>query len=69
MQSQGSDVVPDFRHEAAERSERMTAIVDICRRWNVGRISTPTAIEKIREVLEPVVVRVGGQTHTPEVQS
>ena len=63
------DIVPDFRHEAAERSERMEAIVEICRKWNVGRISTPTAIEKVREVLEPVVVRVGGPTHTPEVQS
>ena len=63
------DVVPDFRHEAAERSERMEAICDVCRKWNVGRISTPTAIEKVREILEPVVVRVGGHTHTPEVQS
>lgn len=63
-----ADVVPDFRHEAAERSERMEAIVEVCRKWNIGRISTPMAIEKVREIVEPVIVRVGGQ-HTPEVQS
>lgn len=62
------DVAPDFRAEAAERSERMQAIAEICRRWNIGRISTPMAIEKVREIVEPVIVRVGGQ-HTPEVQS
>jgi hypothetical protein len=59
----------DWRRQSAERSEQMVAIVEVCRKWNIGRISTPTAIEKIREVLEPVIVRVGGQTHTPEVQS
>ena len=64
-----NDLAPDWRQESAERSERMLAIVEVCRKWNVGRISTPTAIEKIREVLEPVVVRVGGPTHTPEVQT
>ena len=63
------DVAPDWRQESAERSERMVAITEIVRKWNVGRISTPTAMEKIREVLEPVVVRVGGQQHTPEVQT
>ena len=64
-----SDIAPDWRQEAAERSERMVAICEICCRWNVGRISTPTAIEKVREVLEPVVVRVGGAQHKPEVQT
>lgn len=62
------EVAPDWRQEAAERSERMEAIVEICRKWNIGRISSPMAIEKVREIVEPVVVRVGGQ-HRPEVQS
>lgn len=62
------DVAPDWRQESAERSERMEAISEIVRKWNVGRISTPTAIEKVREIVEPVIVRVGGQ-HKPEVQS
>lgn len=62
-------VAPDFRQEAAERSERMEAIVAIVQRWNVGRISSLMAIEKVREIVEPVVVRVGGQEHRPEVQS
>lgn len=60
---------PDFRRDSAERAERMLAIGSIYRRWEEGAISTPMAIEKVREAIEPVVVRVGGHTHTPEVQS
>jgi hypothetical protein len=47
----------------------MLAIGSIYRRWEEGAVSTPTAIEKVREILEPVVVRVGGHTHNPEVRT
>ena len=64
----GSDH-PAWRPVAAEASVRMERIGELYRRWAAGRISTVMAEEKVREVLEPVVVRVGGPTHTPEVQA
>jgi hypothetical protein len=60
---------PDVRRESAERAEKMLAIGSIYRRWEEGAVSTPTAIEKVREILEPVVVRVGGPQHNPEVRT
>jgi hypothetical protein len=60
---------PAWRPVAAEAAERMARIGELYRRWAAGRISTVMAEEKVREVLEPVVVRVGAPTHTPEVQS
>jgi hypothetical protein len=60
---------PAWRPVAAEAAERMERIGELYRRWAAGRISTVVAEEKVREVFEPVVVRVGGPAHTPEVQS
>lgn len=60
---------PAWRPVAAEAAERMERIGELYRRWAAGRISTVVAEEKVREVFEPIVVRVGGPTHTPEVRS
>jgi hypothetical protein len=60
---------PPWRARQAEREETMAEVAKVVQKWNVARISAVTAVEKIRELLEPVRVRVGGDTHTPEVQS
>ena len=63
------DVAPDWTPHAAEQSERMEAIGRIYRRYADRKLRSWEAIEKVREILEPVVVRVGGPQHTPEVQT
>jgi hypothetical protein len=60
---------PAWRPAAAESAERIQRIGELYRRWATGRISDVMFEEKVREVFEPVVVRVGGPAHTPEVQS
>lgn len=60
---------PPWTRRKAEREETMHEVARIVQRWNVARISAVTAVEKIRELLEPVRVRVGTETHNPEVQS
>lgn len=52
----------------AEQTARMDEIAKVVRRFEQAAISATTAIEKIRDILEPRVVRVGNG-HTPEVQS
>ena len=61
--------VPPWTAKRAAADEQMTQVAEIVRRWHVRRISSTTAVEKVRELLEPVRVRVGGQEHTPEVQT
>lgn len=60
---------PPWTTRKAEREEVMAEVAKVVQRWNVARISAVTAVEKIRELLEPVRVRVGNETHSPEVQS
>jgi hypothetical protein len=56
------------RRPRLERTKRMEQIAEIVQRFERAAISAPTAIEKIRELLEPRIVKVG-DGHTPEVKS
>jgi hypothetical protein len=57
-----------WRAKRLEQTHRMEQIAEIVQRFEQAAISAPMAIEKIREVLEPRIVKVG-KTHTPEVKS
>lgn len=57
-----------FSREAAEAAEQMAAIARIAERWKNHEHTSWLALEKIRELLTPTIVRVG-QPHNPEVQS
>ncbi len=61
---------PDFRREAAERSERMQQACRVCRRWEDGEISTGLAMTQLRDALEgePWIVRVGSP-HEPDLRT
>jgi hypothetical protein len=56
------------RRSKLEQTKRMEQIAEIVKRFERAAIAAPTAIEKIREVLEPRMVKVGNE-HTPEVKS
>jgi hypothetical protein len=56
------------RRSKLEQTKRMEQIAEIVQRFDRAAISAPTAIEKIRELLEPRIVKVG-EGHTPEVKS
>jgi hypothetical protein len=56
------------RRPKLEQTKRMEQIAEIVQRFDRAAISAPTAIEKIRELLEPRIVKVG-EGHTPEVKS
>jgi hypothetical protein len=60
--------VPPWTAKRAESEELMQQVAEVVRRWHVRRISGNTAVEKVRELLEPLRVRVG-KAHEPEVQS
>lgn len=57
-----------WANKRAEQTARMDEIAKVVRRFEQAAIAAPTAIEKIRDILEPRVVKVG-KGHTPEVQS
>jgi hypothetical protein len=56
------------RRSKLEQTKRMEQIAEIVQRFDRAAISAPMAIEKIRELLEPRIVKVG-EGHTPEVKS
>jgi hypothetical protein len=58
----------EARAEMSGREFRLIAICGICHRWEEGAISTPMALQKIQEAIEPPVVRTGGQ-HVPDIQA
>jgi hypothetical protein len=60
--------VPPWTAKRAESEELMQQVAEVVRRWHVRRISGNTAVEKVRELLEPLRVRVG-QAHEPEIRS
>ena len=57
-----------WRLKRVEQNQVMDQIVEIVKRYEAAAISAPRAIGKVRELLEPRIVKVG-DTHTPEVQS
>jgi hypothetical protein len=57
-----------WRTKRLEQTHRMEQIAEIVKRFERAAIAAPTAIEKIRELLEPRMVKVGNE-HTPEVKS
>ena len=47
---------------------RMTQAAAVVRQWEGRTLETWEAIEKLRQIVEPIVVRPGGQ-HVPDLQT
>jgi len=64
-----SDYLEQRRVAGRRAVERLDAIQTAMRLWNDGELNATAVVERIREIVTDPIVRIGEQTHQPEIET
>jgi hypothetical protein len=64
-----SDYLEQRRVAGRRAVERLDAVQTAMRLWNDGEMNATAVVERIREIVTDPIVRIGEQTHQPEIET
>jgi hypothetical protein len=64
-----SDYLEQRRVAGRRAVERLDAVQTAIRLWNDGEMNATAVVERIREIVTDPIVRIGEQTHQPEIET
>jgi hypothetical protein len=64
-----SDCLEQRRVAGRRAVERLDAVQTAMRLWNDGEMNATAVVERIREIVTDPIVRIGEQTHQPEIET
>jgi hypothetical protein len=64
-----SDYLEQRRVAGRRAVERLDAVQAAIRLWNDGEMNATAVVERIREIVTDPIVRIGEQTHQPEIET
>jgi hypothetical protein len=64
-----SDYLEQRRVAGRRAVQRLDAVQAAMRLWNDGEMNATAVVERIREIVTDPIVRIGEQTHQPEIET